>query len=456
VIAPASFTGPLQALLAHKNATNMPAILLTVEQARAHFPGADDPERIKRAIAYARERLGTRYVLLAGDASLVPVRYRFVSEATDPKVGAWAGWHDGAYSSADLYYANLYSGHRKAGRQVVHSGRFHTWDGNRDGKFNEQRWGPGLAAKYNPDRVDGYPDVAVGRVPAHTEAEMKLYVDKVIRYETGKGLIAFGQDRYVFLGDKGYPEGLGMTDRVVRSVWRGAPGGQVERIALSYGPGDRLPAGWRRGDRASIAAAAQRAWWLSYTAHGYSHGWALAQGGNFDSTQAKQLRNRTNWPIVYAHACETGQFAFTAPFHRYRGLDDRPHWLWYYKDQRRAEDREAGTALRLPVTVPKPHPYDFPEGRDRTVACAWLFGPNGGGAIAYVGATVVNNWHPDLAEGMLARHRVGGRVLGDLWLNGQRAYWWKHLGCGEVFGEPRIWLNIMNLFGDPSLRLPRR
>jgi hypothetical protein len=48
-------------------------------------------------------------------------------------------------------------------------------------------------------------------------------------------------------------------------------------------------------------------------------------------------------------------------------------------------------------------------------------------------------------------------VLGDLWIEGQRRYWaqWHDFnGDNSVFRNARIYLGIMNLYGDPSLRLP--
>jgi hypothetical protein len=46
------------------------------------------------------------------------------------------------------------------------------------------------------------------------------------------------------------------------------------------------------------------------------------------------------------------------------------------------------------------------------------------------------------------------KIFGDMWLQGQRRYWLDFVGCGDVFGEPRIHLGI-TFFGDPSLRLER-
>ena len=85
VIAPQSFAEVLQPLIAHKNDTGMPARLVTLESLRVSFPGKDDPEKVKRAIADAHERLGARYVMLVGDASLMPGRYRQVQQI--PKGG---------------------------------------------------------------------------------------------------------------------------------------------------------------------------------------------------------------------------------------------------------------------------------------------------------------------------------------------------------------------------------
>jgi hypothetical protein len=41
-----------------------------------------------------------------------------------------------------------------------------------------------------------------------------------------------------------------------------------------------------------------------------------------------------------------------------------------------------------------------------------------------------------------------------LWLSGQRKYWLNNRRSENVFRHPRIYLGIMTLFGDPSLRLP--
>src|SRR5258706_2838335 len=144
----------------------MPSVLISLESLRVTYPGKDDPEKVKRAIAMVYQKQGTRYVMLVGDASLAPVRYRRVQQLSrDAPL-------DGTYNPSELYYANLYQGHAPGSvagdpMAIQDSGAFSSWDANGNGHYNEQHWNDD-AVSYNPDQVDGCPDVALGRLPAHT------------------------------------------------------------------------------------------------------------------------------------------------------------------------------------------------------------------------------------------------------------------------------------------------
>jgi hypothetical protein len=69
-------------LVVHKNATGMPAALVTVEEFAGQFlncptgcpPDAGLASAVKRGIGYFYRYRGTKYVFLAGDSTHVPVR----------------------------------------------------------------------------------------------------------------------------------------------------------------------------------------------------------------------------------------------------------------------------------------------------------------------------------------------------------------------------------------------
>lgn len=208
IIAPDAFLAAVQPLVAHKNATGMPATAVSISSLKSFFgaamPGqpapADDAEMIKRAIQYAHENLGSAYVLLVGDGANLPTRFWFlwnltVSGYTGGVTPKYANGQTipcdpmGTYIQSDLYYASLY--HHSGSYPNLTPDGFDNWNKSGAGLYN-QAWmdntdlisPPTLNTARNPDGVDGYPDVAVGRLPAASAAEATSYVAKVIQYET--------------------------------------------------------------------------------------------------------------------------------------------------------------------------------------------------------------------------------------------------------------------------------
>ena len=167
VIAPREFAPVLDPLVAHKNATGVSAEMITLEDIYGDDTlTGDEPEQVKRAIERYERDHDTKYVMLVGDVDQFPVRW---------VAATYSGGPDYFYPS-DLYYADLYDA----------AGAFATWDFDADGLFGEhgrsRRWDEDPYS-VNQDRLDLHPDVAVGRVPASTVAELESYVAKVIRYE---------------------------------------------------------------------------------------------------------------------------------------------------------------------------------------------------------------------------------------------------------------------------------
>jgi hypothetical protein len=172
IIAPKKFTSTLQPLIDHKISKGVTTILKTTEDIYNEFTGYDKPEQIKYFIKSALENWNTSYVLLVGGLKsllyargrdnvnegtkdwYVPVRYSNLNEGEPGYV-------------SDLYYADTYNG----------TGGFCSWNSNGNNIYAEFRTGG--------DKLDLYPDVALGRLSCRSTKEVKSVVDKIIQYESG-------------------------------------------------------------------------------------------------------------------------------------------------------------------------------------------------------------------------------------------------------------------------------
>lgn len=175
IITHEEFLTQVEPLAAWKNMTGVRTAVVTWQDLVSEFSGSDWPERIKRGIEYWQETRRIKYVLLMGDADVLPVRYITLDWGAHTPDPAHLPASDFVFSASDLYYADLYNA----------SEDFDDWDYDKNGWFGEL-WGANNLAAIGPinhDRLDMYPDVAVGRVPASTNEEVANYVQKVISYE---------------------------------------------------------------------------------------------------------------------------------------------------------------------------------------------------------------------------------------------------------------------------------
>ena len=176
IITHEDFVSECERLSLWKNSTGMKSAVVTWQDLVASYPGADLPERIKRGIANWYSSRGVRYVLLMGDADMLPVRYISMDWHAHTPEPDKLDASDFVYSASDLYYADLFNS----------SEDFDDWDIDKNGMYGEL-WGAWKMTGLGPinyDRLDMVPDVAVGRVPASTLEEARNFVSKVISYET--------------------------------------------------------------------------------------------------------------------------------------------------------------------------------------------------------------------------------------------------------------------------------
>jgi hypothetical protein len=169
IVAPVDFKPLLTVLRDHKNASLMPTDIITLDEIYSRFSGTDQAEQVKRAIAHFEANNGVKYVMLVGDLDVLPVRWVTHEADNAPATRLY-------YYPSDLYYADLYDS----------GGSFSTWNFDGDAYYGEHLVSRDCGSNpfsVNSDRADFHPDVAVGRVPASTPAEVESYVAKIIRYE---------------------------------------------------------------------------------------------------------------------------------------------------------------------------------------------------------------------------------------------------------------------------------
>ncbi|RLF59840.1 MAG: peptidase C25 [Thermoplasmata archaeon] len=181
IIAPSEFASSLQALVAHKNSFGMKTEISTLDEIYANDnTGRDNAETIKLFIKQEKEASGITYVMIVGGHKgqstdwLVPVRYAHSQDET--------------YLS-DLYYADLF---KYENNETV----FEDWDSNGNGKIGEYSF-------FKKDKIDGAPDVYIGRLACRNVKDVDIIVNKIINYEKQpadeswfKKMLLIGGDTY--------------------------------------------------------------------------------------------------------------------------------------------------------------------------------------------------------------------------------------------------------------------
>ncbi len=125
------------------------AEIVPTETIYAHYPGRDNPEKIRNMVKDKFAHQGLKYVILAGDVQHVPCRYGYLPYSP--------------YNvPADLYYSDLDG----------------TWDANNNSQFGEYSY-----TNFNPDSVDLYSDIIVGRLPLDDASNCANFLYKDSLYE---------------------------------------------------------------------------------------------------------------------------------------------------------------------------------------------------------------------------------------------------------------------------------
>ncbi len=338
IITPSTFSDDLQKLVDHKNNHDVPTTLKTTEAIYNEYGGVDKPEQIKYFIKYAKENWNITYVLLVGGLKSLlwgnprddknqgtkdwhlPVRYTNLKESGEI--------YDPGFIS-DLYYADIYDG----------EGNFSSWDSNEDGIF--AKWS-GLGG--DRDIINFYPDVYVGRLACRNKFEVKIMVNKIIKYESTPAdpswynkMVVVGGDAFNDTGTD-YIEGELICDKGLSYMLDFEPVklyGSNRYINPDYTP---LTTNIKREINAGCGH-------LFFDGHAHPGDWNTGWPGEFDHLILEGgisiydfpiLRNGGKLPVCVVGGCHNSQFNVSLfatllkkPFMWTHGLPVPECWSWH-------------------------------------------------------------------------------------------------------------------------------
>lgn len=421
LMGPSNWRSSLEEFASYKRDTGMPARVLTLDQIESAYSGVDVPERVKRAIEHQHRTQHVRYVLLAGDADRFPCRY---IKAINTEWGT--KWYP-----SDLYYADLYDT----------NGQFDDWDADADGIFAELDFKEASnGAKFNIDKINIVPDVAVGRVPASTQVELETYFSKVRSYEFAARESFWSNHpdqwfrRALFIVDGGDRPFGDETQSDQHAAPLDDAGIAITRRHQDVEPWSSASDRIRAAEINSILD--EGVGFMHWMGHGNRESFA----GWYKASDVRFLHNRLKLPIVLAMSC------LTARFHTERDA---------YEKLMGGDWTGAGTKK---AERPEPAPIQ-PSKHDVDSMAEGFLVRHPVGGIAYIGcASVMEHGGKPLGRYFCEGYRDMAKppVLGAMWQHALTRFALNECGGGTIGMGPYyafIHVHKVMLFGDPSLRV---
>jgi len=300
IITSENYTETLQTLKEHKENIGISTKIATLNEVYENmfWQGRDKAEKIKFFIKKAIDE----WSLFVGDFRTIPVRYCHNADIL--------GFFEPFFIS-ELYYADIYD----------ENGDFSSWDANNNGVFGE--WTGNIAEDSN---IDLYPDVYVGRLACRNIIEVRIMVDKIIKYETKSSNQEWFNKIVVVAGDT-YPESINPD-------WKGNEGeentikilqnmSEFEAVKLWTSDGSFS------GPRDVIQAINEGCGFLYFDGHANPYSWSTHPPNDAEKwidglsvLTMSFLRNREKLPICVVGGCHNLQFDV-----HLTKLKDDP---WYY------------------------------------------------------------------------------------------------------------------------------
>ncbi|MDO8898794.1 MAG: C25 family cysteine peptidase, partial [Bacteroidales bacterium] len=277
IITPMTFANNFSNLIQMYKSRGVRSNVVTTEFILANMPGIDLQERMRNYIIQEYQNHGIETVLLGGDVELVPHRgfYCYVQSGT--------GYSDTGIP-ADLYYSGLDG----------------TWNDN-----GNNRWG-------EPGEDDLLPDIAVGRMPFNTAAELANMINKSINYQNQPVLGEFTKP--LLVGEHLYsaPETWGSDYLELLIGQRSDNGYTTIGIPESY-TFQRLyeeDFNWSKNDL--MNAINQGKQFVHHVGHASQTYVAKLTNSDITNANFSQVNGITrNYSLLQTHGCDCGAFDYS-------------------------------------------------------------------------------------------------------------------------------------------------
>lgn len=429
IVTPRQFVNELEPFVEHKQ-KELSVEVAELETVLSQTQGIDDPEKLKRFLYEAWRQRQARYVLLVGDADVMPVRYMVLDRITPAA-------YDYSFYPSDLYYGDV------AGED----GSFDDWNAQKE-NFHAMYYGEVRGEKnkddpINFDQIHYKPELAFGRWPVSTPEGVRTVVSKTIAFEkriASKPAPAF---RAALVCNSGWVDNRRAMNRDAESL----PGGWT--IEKRYYSDDRR----REANTANtplpnheeiLRLLNEGVDLMLHSGHGVGDQWEQS----LHLRDYSKIQNSHYLPVMLSIGCETARFTTLPPYEPYIDINGVEH---------------NGTDAGEVFDAPPPSPVPYSQGKYNLESLGKKLvvgGPNG--AVAYIGCNT--GGQPCALALMDGFTKSWGQSpstrLGDAWKEAVSYYYdQQRLGTiqpDEGWYPASIFFQAMKymVYGDPSLRLP--
>jgi hypothetical protein len=425
IVTPQQFETELAPFVEHKR-KELSVEVTTLENILAKSEGVDDPEKLKHFLHQAWRERHAHYVLLVGDAAVMPVRYMVLDRVTPAAF-------DYSFYPCDLYYADV----------AKEDGSFDDWNAQKDGYhgqyFGEVRGEKNKDEPINFDQIHYRPELALARWPVSTVEEVRTVINKSIGYETRIANKPSSAFRAALVCNSGWIDARGALDR--EASWLPQAWKFEKRYYADPGAKSDSPP---PNHKEILCLLNDGVDLMLHAGHGSGDQWEQSLHlRDYDKT-----KNANHVPVMMSIGCDTARFATLPPYEPYLDVNGVAHKGTYVG--------EVFDAPPPPSCVYSKGPYNA-IGLGKQLVKA---GPNG--AVAYIGCntggqpcglTLMDGFTKSWGQNPNAR-------LGDCWKDAV-AYYYEQQHLDTIKPDagwypPAIFFQAMKfmVYGDPSLKLP--